>query len=53
MDSGNVTFGEGSSVLTAKPASDTRALILSLRQKIESLEKELDHMKEEVAKLEH
>ncbi len=45
MEAGNITFGEGSGVLAVKHSQDTRALILSLKQKIESLEKELDLMK--------
>ena len=48
----NVTFGEGSEVKHPQQASELQAMIQSLKNKIASLENELEQVKGEVRKLE-
>ena len=48
----NITFGEGSEVKRSQQASELQAMIQSLKNKIASLENELDQVKDEVKKLE-
>ena len=53
MDSNiNVTFGEGSEVKRSQQASELQAMIRALKNRITSLENELQQVKGEVKKLE-
>ena len=52
MESVNVTFGEGSEVKRSQQASEFQAMIQALKNRITSLENELQQVKGEVKKLE-
>ena len=52
MEAYNISFGEGSEVKRAQQASEFQAMIQALKNRITSLENELEQVKGEVKKLE-
>ena len=52
MEAYNISFGEGSEVKRAQQASEFQAMIQALKNRIASLENELEQVKGEVKKLE-
>ena len=52
MEAYNISFGEGSEVKRAQQASEFQAMIQALKNRITSLENELQQVKGEVKKLE-
>ena len=52
MEAYNISFGEGSEVKRAQQASEFQDMIRALKNRITSLENELEQVKGEVKKLE-